>query len=147
MGPSSTGSSEFGDTTRTPGPARKKILILEDQDAIRNLMRVLLEDEGYAVFDSDNGFEAFEYILKHNNVDLALVNLKMPAMPGVSFIRRLQELPEKMRPKVIVVTGNITSPEDDGYADLDVVAILRKPFDNQELISHVNATLQVGRLQ
>jgi len=118
---------------------RPTVLVLDDEAPLRTLMRVLLEAEGFQVIDTDDGHSAMEHILAENAIDLVLVNLMMPIMPGREFLRRLHELPAERRPPAVVVTGNITSPEENGYAELDIKAVLRKPFRRKDLIACAKA--------
>jgi two-component system cell cycle response regulator DivK len=78
----------------------KTILVVEDADDIRLLMKMILEMEGYRVVEAINGQQALERALQ-DNLQLILMDLSMPVMDGWEATRRLRQL-EKLRDVPIV---------------------------------------------
>ena len=79
----------------------KKILIVDDEEKIRTLYSALLKDEGYQVFQSANAFDANE-TLKRENIDLVLLDIKMPEVDGSIVYETMQLFHKKT--KVIVTS-------------------------------------------
>ena len=68
----------------------KKILVIEDDDSIRELLVELLQSEGYLVVSVSNGLEGIKYLESHSNPDLILMDLMMPVMDGYSFRTQIE---------------------------------------------------------
>lgn len=69
---------------------RKRILLVEDEDAIRFEMRELLEEEGYSVEEATNGQEALDALSHGAEPDLVLLDLMMPVMDGWSLLEEIE---------------------------------------------------------
>lgn len=105
-------------------PLRARVLVVDDDDAVRELLvRGLSED--YAVESASDGASAMA-MLQATEYDLVLVDLKMPAMDGLSLIRQIRshdwELP------VVIVTGHSTEASAIEAINLGVSGYLTKPF-------------------
>jgi CheY-like chemotaxis protein len=111
-----------------PGTARSApVMIVEDDDDVRNAMAELLEGEGYDLVVAQNGVEALE-ALREQRPSLVLVDLLMPVMNGVELIGRLRsEAAWRDIPVVVMTAAN------DRIVGLDVeslnVPVLKKPVD------------------
>ncbi|NLM60793.1 MAG: response regulator, partial [Clostridiales bacterium] len=66
------------------------ILIADDENDIRNLIKISLEENGYTVLTAQNGKEAWD-ILTSREVDLAILDVMMPVMDGFNLLRRIRE--------------------------------------------------------
>jgi PAS domain S-box-containing protein len=117
-----------------------RVAILEDEPDMRALLSQLLEAMGYRASGFTSGAEALAG-LRDEKTDLVLVDLQMPGMSGIDFIRALNELPEEGRPRVLVSTGRAQEPGDDERAELGIVDVIRKPFTNRALFESVYAAL------
>ncbi len=118
------------------------ILLVEDEDLLRNGVQEMLELHDFHVIGAGDGLEALEW-LEEAHVDLVITDLVMPHMDGVDFVRRLRE----KRPSlpVIVVSGSSKSVMDRyGIHTLDIPganASLSKPFKSADLIQQVQRLL------
>ncbi len=70
---------------------KKKILVVDDEEGIRLLYKEELEEEGYDVELATTGEEALEKLSKDSDVDLVLLDIKMPGMDGVEVLRSIKE--------------------------------------------------------
>jgi DNA-binding response OmpR family regulator len=116
----------------------KKIVVVDDDVNIRNLVKGLLMKEGFMVFTSENGREALG-ILEKEVCDLAIVDIMMPVMDGYLLtkeIRKQYDLP------IILLTakGQIEDKQKGFESGTDDYLI--KPFESKELIFRVNALLR-----
>jgi DNA-binding response OmpR family regulator len=82
----------------------KKILIAEDDDVERELMRLTLEREGYAVIVADDGERGFALAVAERP-DLIITDVSMPTADGVYLIRRVRGTPELASTPILVTTG------------------------------------------
>ncbi|WP_319563187.1 response regulator transcription factor [Marispirochaeta sp.] len=110
----------------------KKILVVDDEPHILNLLQFLLSDEGYRVTTADSGESALE-LSGDDDFDLVILDLALPGIDGFSVCRRLQNqsIPVLM----------LSSYDEDNYvvSGLETGALdyVRKPFNHRELILRV----------
>ena len=114
------------------------ILIIEDEPAIRNVLRVLLGKEGYKLVEADTA-ERAEIEARSHKPDLLLVDLGLPDADGLTVIRRVRA----WSPVPIIVLSARTM-EDQKIAALDAGAddYIMKPFSAPELLARVRAGLR-----
>jgi two-component system, chemotaxis family, chemotaxis protein CheY len=118
----------------------ERILIVDDDESIRQIVRLCLSDEGYEVCEAANGLAALE-ALETFRPNLILLDLRMPVMDGWEFARRYEMLPEPHAPIVAFVAALNAELE---CADLATAGILTKPFDLDELLSAVRGQLALA---
>lgn len=82
----------------------KRILIVEDDDTARELMRMTLERHGYEVIEAENGVEGYDLLVRES-VDLIITDIHMPAADGTHLVRRVRATPEVATTPILVVTG------------------------------------------
>ncbi|MDT7806334.1 MAG: hypothetical protein QOJ70_147 [Acidobacteriota bacterium] len=82
----------------------KKILVVEDDDVQRELMRLTLEREGYLVHIANDGERGFQ-LAAAERPDLIITDVSMPTADGVYLIRRVRETPEVAETPILVTTG------------------------------------------
>ncbi len=80
----------------------KKILIIEDDEAMRSLLKDLLDEEGFAVEAVSNGFDALQKLTEHP-FDLIITDIHMPGLTGLDLLPRIKKL--QPRAPVIVITA------------------------------------------
>jgi len=118
---------------------RPTILVLDDEVCIRLLLKEVLEGAGYTVVDTDDGHEALERILEQQDIDLVLTNLRMPVMQGEVLLQMLYELPPRLRPRRVVMTGYLGM--ENAFRHLGVLGVIQKPFTMRELLEFVEQAL------
>ena len=118
--------------------AMHQVLIVEDEPAIRNVLAVLLEAEGYRVIAADTALRA-EIESRSHKPDLLLIDLGLPDGDGIAIIRRVRA----WSPMPIVVLSARTQ-EEQKIAALDAGAddYVTKPFSAAELLARVRAALR-----
>lgn len=116
----------------------KKILIVDDERAIRRFLRLILEAHGYAVLEAVDGREALQ-LTAAQRPDLLLLDLGLPDMDGVEVLQRLREWTD-----VPVIVLSVREREEDKIAALDAGAddYLTKPFGAGELLARIRAALR-----
>ena len=123
--------------THTP----RRILIVDDDTTIVELLEQYFEDAGYRVEFALHGGDALT-LIQHEPPDLVLLDIAMPGMDGVQVLRRILAL--EAAPPVIIVTGH----EDGALAAetraLGAVDYITKPFDLPRLRRAVNTALAPG---
>jgi CheY-like chemotaxis protein len=107
------------------------VLIVEDDDMLRESVRDLLRDHGFDTVEAINGRAALDYLKANPPPCVVLLDLMMPVMNGWDFMAALLRLQSAPMPP-IVVTSAMADRAPSGAA-----AILRKPFDLDELVDIV----------
>ena len=116
-----------------------KIVIVDDDARIRDLLRRYLSQEGFEVFQAEDG-KALSRILLRESVDLIVLDLMMPGEDGLSICRRLRAAND--RTPIIMLTAK--GEDVDRIVGLEVGAddYLGKPFNPRELLARINAVLR-----
>lgn len=118
--------------------SRPEVLVIDDENQIRRLLRFTLEDAGYAVREAETGHKGLVE-LAHHQPDAVILDLGLPDLPGVQVLQRLREW--TATPVLILsVFGN----ESSKIAGLDAGAddYLTKPFGGGELLARLRALLR-----
>jgi CheY-like chemotaxis protein len=115
----------------------KRILVVDDDDAIRALLITILRRRGMKIDSARSGIEAIER-MSSCRYSLILLDLMMPHMSGYDVLERLEELPENERPFVLVLTAG---GEPRTLSPAIVAGTVRKPFDIELLVDSVVACL------
>jgi two-component system chemotaxis response regulator CheY len=123
--------------------SRKRILIIDDARLVRSFYRGILEKEGYEIDEALNGLEAHEKLLIAP-ADLLIVDINMPKMDGLTFLRTLRkgDAPVSSTPALMTSTEAKDSDKEDARA-AGANFYLVKPIKAEALIEHVN--LLAGR--
>jgi len=82
-----------------------KILVIDDEKNIRLTLRDILEDDGHIVLEAGSGEDGIE-ILKKENADLVLLDIRLPGMDGIEVLKAIRELDESL--DVIMISGHAT---------------------------------------
>ncbi len=114
------------------------ILIVDDEDAVRQVLRRFLQVKGFDVLEACDGLEALDALSTHT-VDVAVIDLIMPRMGGIELMRRMKS--EFPNTKVVVASAypDVYSSEPNCAT---VVAVLRKPFELKDLGDAVSLALE-----
>lgn len=121
-----------------------KILIADDDPAVVETLKAILERSDYDVDSASNGEECIKKILLHKP-DLLLLDIMMPKMDGYSFLVAIKELKALTGSApdmpVIVITGNDTEINRSLVTHENIRDYLPKPFDIPELLNKIKKAL------
>lgn len=106
------------------------ILVVDDEEDIRENLKVVLETEGYKVFDADSGEEAIK-IFQNTKIDLVLLDLKMKGISGEETLKKIKELNSETM--VIILTGYATLDSSLEAIKYGAYDYLRKPVSINEI--------------
>lgn len=123
-----------------PHATTGRILIADDEQAVREVCAELLEQLGYDIAEAAGGVEALR-LLDQEDFDLVLVDLQMPDMEGLELVRRINNIPSERRPAKLIITGNIDDLPPETCADLGIAGLLQKRASLSELVSKVQLAL------
>jgi DNA-binding response OmpR family regulator len=116
-----------------------RILVVDDEEAMRSVVRESLRLQGYEVDEADDGDSALS-LLKAHRYDLMTLDLKMPRVDGLAVLEQMQVLPD--RPDVIMVSGYPDLTMELKCKDLGAKDFVSTPFAGNALLEAVRTVLQ-----
>jgi DNA-binding response OmpR family regulator len=127
--------------TRPHHPLPTRILVVDDEPSIRNLLDRVLRQAGYQVSSAASGNEGMDMV-NRENPNLIILDLNLPDLSGEDVCQRIRQTPRIQSTPVMILTGRnnqglSTQCLNDGADDY-----LSKPFDIPELVAHVRALLR-----
>lgn len=120
--------------------AKKRILVVEDDQYIRDSLAELLQDEGYLVDVAKDGQEGLDYLAREQAPDLILLDLMMPIKDGFQFRAEQREDPRIASIPVVIFSADTGVNQPN--AQFEGAAILKKPVDLDALLSMVRQSTQ-----
>ncbi len=119
----------------------KTILIVDDSATIRKLLAYILKRKNYVIAEAEDGMDAMEK-LSHVQVDLVIVDLNMPNMDGIEFVKNLRDNYYYMDTPVIMLTTTKDDKLKKDAFDAGVNMFLNKPVQPNFLLYKVESLLQ-----
>src|ERR1022692_4621920 len=116
----------------------RRILVAEDDEIIRRIISNALADDGYVVNAAADGEQAWE-ALRHDSYDLLVTDNDMPRLTGLKLIERIRQA--GMGLPVIVASGTFTVERVLDYPQLQIAAVIPKPFQKLEFLDTVRNVL------
>ena len=107
--------------------AKQQILIVDDEEINRSILRGLFEDD-YEVLEAENGREAIDQLDNNTNIVLILLDVVMPVMSGFRVLEYMKEQEVLMKIPVILITGETILDSDDLAYSYGVADVMHKPF-------------------
>lgn len=117
---------------------QRTILVVDDDQGLRELIRISLEHEGYSIIQAANGLECLSQV-REQQPDLVLLDVMMPEMDGLEACSRLREF---SRVPVLMLTAKVQSSDIVTGLDKGADDYLVKPFNMDELSARIRALLR-----
>lgn len=115
-----------------------KVLVVDDEESILELLRYNLEKEGYEVKTAGNGVKAIE-LAKKFHPDLVLLDIMMPEMDGVETCRLLREIPELKKTFIVFLTARAEEYSEIAGFNVGADDYITKPIKPRALMSRIGA--------
>jgi twitching motility two-component system response regulator PilG len=119
---------------------RKSVLVVDDSQAILDMLESAFEEAGYAVAAAQDGEEVFRKMASANP-DALLLDLYMPKLNGADVCRLVKAHPHWKKAFLVLMSSRISDREVDMYRRLGADEILKKPFDPAHAIALVEKAL------
>ncbi len=128
--------------TKNPPQSHRHVLIVDDEPAVRKMVRSVLESSGFDCTESENGAAALDW-LKDHHTDLIIADYQMPIMNGLVLLEKVQNNLKLngYTPPVIMLSGLIDETEKLRAIDLGAYAVIDKPCNFRELVVMVNEAI------
>jgi|DewCreStandDraft_2_1066082.scaffolds.fasta_scaffold00139_43 two-component system NtrC family sensor kinase len=127
------GHVEPAPTLPPPSSSARSLLLVEDEPALLDLIKKLVEAEGHHTDTASDGFQALEK-LRHRTYDLILCDLKMPGLSGQEVYEEIAEKWPEMRERMIFLTGDLVDPRTRAFLDRIQRPVIEKPFQVEDLV-------------
>ncbi|OLS20714.1 MAG: Blue-light-activated protein [Candidatus Heimdallarchaeota archaeon LC_2] len=131
--------SETGklDEMKETEETRPKIMIVDDETAIRRGLRIYLKDKNQAISEFENGIDAIKFYEENENFDLVILDVNLPGMSGIQVQEKIREITPNQ--KILFITGY---SEDSISVDPNSnIYILLKPFTKESFLSKIGEIL------
>jgi len=123
---------------------KPRILVIDDEAAIRDSMRMILEYEGYECLGAGSGPEGVEQV-RRDEPDLVFLDIKMPGMDGLEVLRQLRDLDESL--PVVMISGHGTVSHAMEATRLGAFDFIEKPLGSERVLVTVRNALDHHRLR
>ncbi len=122
----------------------KKILVVDDEADIREIIQARLISNGYEIIAAEDGFIALS-LAKREKPDLIILDIVMPRMDGYSALRELRKDNETADIPVLILSVKEKDKMEDMFYFQNISDYIEKPFDSEELLEKVKRILQENK--
>ena len=109
------------------------VLVIDDSRTTRSILRRMMTDMGFEVYEAASGDEAIEWLSANGSIDVALVDLDMPGMDGVQFLKTVRANPDFKDMRLMMVTTANALESIARALDAGADEYLMKPFTKDSL--------------
>ena len=120
--------------------ARKKILIVEDEADVREVLSRTLRSAGYEVLEANHALGAICAMVR-SGADLILTDIRMPVVDGLELVRELKSHDDTRHIPVVAVTGMVTPESRTAALEAGCVGFITKPIDTNEFLKQIAVVL------
>lgn len=120
--------------------SKRKILIADDDKSTRELISIVLEDEGYEVTTAVNGIETIDKAIKEKP-DLIVLDIMMPQMDGYEALNKIKDNDEIAEIPILIITARTIKIYEKISKGLGAVDHITKPFSPDELLDKIKSIL------
>lgn len=138
-----TQTSQFQDQTQAQYMSSKRILLVEDEHSIREMVSFALGQEGYAIDEAGDGSTA-ELKIADNVPDLILLDWMLPDTTGLELLRRWKRKDALQETPIIMLTARVEERDKIDGLDSGADDYITKPFSVKELTARIRAVLRRG---
>jgi DNA-binding response OmpR family regulator len=123
----------------------KKVLIVDDEVDVVEVVTVLLEHEGYQIMKAYDGKEALEKV-EEETPDLIILDIMMPEIDGVEVCRRLRQREELKEIPIVMFSAKLSAIDKKESFDAGADGFISKPFNARGFIAGIKTYLELGRM-
>ena len=119
-----------------------KILIVEDDNASRRLMKILINDIGYTDVLADSGELAWEILKVNHDFDLIITDVVLGGMTGLDLIHKIKENPSLKDIPIYVCSSQLSKNDVLSYLKVGIQLFMEKPLNGKKLQGHILKLLE-----
>lgn len=118
----------------------KSVLVVDDEEMTRDLLRLMLKGTGFTIYEAEDGFVALEQVEAHNP-DIIILDVMMPGLDGLAVCRTLRLQPHTADLPVIMLSAKTTPTAIQDGLEAGANKYLTKPVGFKELLSNIQDVL------
>jgi DNA-binding response OmpR family regulator len=122
-------------------PTVRTVLLVEDEDGLRRVLKDLLEREGYHVVEATDGVHALDEIDRHAP-DIVVLDLNLPRLDGYGVLTHLRARPQTAKLPVLVLTARGDEDNEERVFEIGADDFLTKPFRPRALSARLRSLLK-----
>jgi PAS domain S-box-containing protein len=119
---------------------KAKMLVVDDEPVIRQLISKVLGEQGHTVDTIDNAAGALRMV-KSKRYRLILLDIKMPGMSGIELYKQFQKIAPSLTKRIVFITGDVMGKRTTSFLDKTKTPCIMKPFDARQLKVEINRIL------
>lgn len=131
-------------TSQGPSVPRTRVLVIEDEPSVAQMLVDVLEADGHEVETAENGRRGLEKI-RNGAYDVILSDLLMPELDGMGLYRALERSHPALLSRLVFITGSMEQPEYRGFLARTPVPVIPKPFDIADLQTVIRQAVSAYR--
>lgn len=116
-----------------------KVLVVDDEQDIRKLLRIYLKKQNYQVLEAENGAAAVDMVRKYPDMDLIVMDIMMPEMSGLDACRAIRKFSSV---PILFLTAKTQEPDKQEAYETGGDDFLSKPFSQSEFIRKINTLIR-----
>ena len=121
---------------------QKKILIIDDEEDIRKILKMRLEQEGFTIVQANDG-DVGAKTAEQEVPDMIIMDIMMPNMDGYSCLKEVRSLPKTKDIPVLMLSGKEEEKVRDLFAFQKISGYIEKPFELDDLVVKVREILKI----
>ena len=118
------------------------VLVVDDEEMVRDVARMMLEMYGFSVLIARNGIEGLQSVVAHQGIDAVLLDLTMPKMNGEETLREMQRLRPEL--PIFLVSGFNEGEVTEHFQDKKIAGFIQKPFHMTEIINKLRPVIDLA---
>ncbi|HSH04717.1 MAG TPA: response regulator [Anaerolineae bacterium] len=118
----------------------QSVLIVDDEAGTRDMLRMLLELDGFTVFEAEDGEDALDQV-DENHPDVIILDVMMPILDGISVCKELRKAPETANVPIIMLSGKTQSSAVTEGLEAGANLYMAKPMSVDELLTNIRDVL------
>ncbi len=126
--------------------AKKKVLVIDDENDILLIIKSALHEEGYDVTTANNGYDGLA-LAEDASPDLIILDIMMPEMDGFEVLQQLRENEKTARIPIVILTGMSSKDKIREALNKGIDYYIVKPFEYQDLVSKVKIAIDDAERQ
>ena len=126
--------------------AKKKVLVIDDENDILLIIKSALHEEGYDVATANNGYDGLA-LAEDASPDLIILDIMMPEMDGFEVLQQLRENEKTARIPIVILTGMSSKDKIREALNKGIDYYIVKPFEYQDLVSKVKIAIDDAERQ
>lgn len=119
----------------------KRIIVVEDFNSSRQVIKKILEKKGYTVYEAVDGREALKFF-NGNKIDLVISDYNMPNMDGASLVEYIRQIEEYKYIPILMLSNETNEDKQNRAKEAKITGWIRKPFDVGEFTELIEKVLK-----